>query len=61
MSCNGGCESPTNQFVDPKAPLSPTIASMPHVTIQWKLVCLGLNVGLIKDPPSTNLWEIACT
>jgi hypothetical protein len=52
MSYIGGCESPTNQFVNPEALLFPTIASMPCVIIQWKLVCLGLNVGLIKDPPS---------
>jgi len=38
-----------------------TIISMPDDMTEWKLVCLGLNVGLVEDPPSINLWEITCT
>jgi hypothetical protein len=47
----------TNQFVDLKAFLFPkkTNVSMPHGKIQWMLVCLGLNVALVKILPSTNL------
>jgi hypothetical protein len=55
----------TNQSMDdePKTLLSPrrTVISMPHDMTEWKLVCLGLNVGLVEDPPSINLWEITCT
>jgi hypothetical protein len=40
----------------PRTFLSPrgTVISMPHDMTEWKLVCLGLDVGLIEDPPSIN-------
>jgi hypothetical protein len=32
---------------------------MPHGKIQLMLVCPGLNVALVKAPPSTNLQQDA--
>jgi hypothetical protein len=49
----------TNQFINLEALLFPkrTDVSMPHGKTQLMLMCLGLNVALVKAPPSTNLQQ----